>query len=56
MKTKDLPIKTITAIIAILILDITALIVGIDGKYLLVGILAIAGLGGYPLIQALLKK
>lgn len=51
-----MPNKTIVAIIGITILDSIALLQGIDGKILLVGFIAIAGLGGYPLIQYLIHK
>lgn len=51
-----MPGKTIFAIVAILILDTIALIKGIDGKYLLISIFAIAGLGGYPLLHLFRKR
>lgn len=52
----NIPGKTLIAILAIMILEITAMLMGINGRYLVIGILAIAGLGGYPLIQAFIKK
>jgi len=46
-----MPHKTIIAIICLTALEINALIKGIDGKLLLAAVAAIAGLGGYPLID-----
>ena len=51
-----MPTKTVVAIIAIMILDLAALFLGIDGKYLIIGILAISGLGGYPLLRYLKRQ
>jgi len=44
-----LPSKTITAIIAVTILEAIALLKGVNGAMLSICIAAIAGLGGYEL-------
>ncbi|MBA7668300.1 hypothetical protein ES703_76410 [subsurface metagenome] len=45
--------KTIVAIICITILSVTAMLLGFDGKLFVVAVLAVAGLGGYPIYQHL---
>lgn len=48
--------KTIVAIVSILVLDAIALWQGLDGKFFILSVLAIAGLGGYPLVKFLNHK
>lgn len=49
MKAKNIPIKTLAAIIAITILEGLAIWQGINGWLLGFAIAAIAGLGGYEI-------
>jgi len=44
--------KTLAAIIAILIIEVTAILKGIDGALLGLAITTIAGLGGYAIGKA----
>ncbi len=46
---EKLPLKSLSAIIAILILEALAIIKGIDGALLGFAVAAIAGLGGYEI-------
>jgi len=46
---KDFPYKSISAIIALLILELIALIKGLNGALLSIGVGAIAGLGGFAI-------
>lgn len=43
--------RGVVAIIAIALLELVALLKGVNGRYLIVGVVAIAGLGGYSLVQ-----
>jgi hypothetical protein len=45
--------KTITAIIGIIILDCWAIANGIDGILLITAIGIISGLGGYPILKSI---
>lgn len=47
---------TITAIVAITVLEIVALLKGIDGTLMATVVAAIAGLGGYTLGQVLKQR